>query len=142
MKKSSLNLEIAVPSGIVFIGEIQFLTIATDAGWLKILPGHAALVCTLSYAPLRFLTKDGLEEHFVARGGILKISLEKNSILISTLDCQAVKEMKLANLQEYFAMIKQELNNPTQLSKFKLKFLNEEKLVLEKLLDNLSRTKQ
>lgn len=79
-----LRIQIVTQEGMVFEDSgVDKLTLPGSEGEMGILPGHAALLTTLSYGEMR-ITKGAAEESFVVFGGVAEVRPDRVIVLADT----------------------------------------------------------
>ena len=89
------SLQIITPKGIYFDKEVQSLTIKLSSGYRTILAGHAPLIGSLAYAPMR-LYKDGKLEEFALHGGAINITKDKVSVVCNAIESKTEIDLERA----------------------------------------------
>jgi F0F1-type ATP synthase epsilon subunit len=134
----TFKLTIRTPEKQVYSGKAQFLKLFTETGLIKLFHGHADLTATVNFSPVIFADESGNEEDYVARRGLLRVDCRGNSMDLMVFDCSLKAELSPLHAKEYLKFIEAELAKGTDLSDFKVKYLAEEKLVVEKQLKHLN----
>lgn len=132
----TFDLVIRTPEKEVYQGKVQAVKLVTEEGLIKILPNHASLTGTIAYSPIMLTDAHGTEDDYVARRGLLRVSNEEKSVDIMVFDCTPTKELDPMSAREYLKFLEKELAEGVDVSEFKLAYLKEEKLVVEKQLKN------
>lgn len=134
----TFNLTIRTPEKQVYSGPAIYLKLFTEAGLLKLFPGHADLTGVVTFSPVIFENDHGQEEIYIAKRGLLRVDCQRNSIDLMVLDCQLKAEMNHASSLEYLQFIEKELAQKHDLSDFKIRYMEEEKVMIEKQIKHLS----
>ncbi|MCC7432423.1 F0F1 ATP synthase subunit epsilon [Candidatus Peregrinibacteria bacterium] len=134
----TFTLTIRTPEKQVYSGKAQFLKLFTETGLIKLFPGHADLTATLNFSPVIFADHDGKEEDYVARRGLLRVDCLGNSMDLMVFDCSLKSELSPLHAKEYLKFIETELAKGTDLSDFKVRYLEEERFVIEKQIKYLN----
>jgi F0F1-type ATP synthase epsilon subunit len=135
MKKMTFTIQ--TPQKEIYNSAIKSLKILTEAGLIKILPHHSSLISAVAFGPVIVTDENDLEEDFLARRGVLMVDNSKNAVSLMVMECDKRKEINPITAKEYFDFVVEQLDKGNQLSEFKLKFLQEEKLVMEKQINQL-----
>ena len=78
-----MTLKIISAEDILFQGEVKAVHLPGTMGAFTVLPGHAALISTLTAGPVRFtLEADGSEKIEEIRGGIVDVDNNVVSVCI------------------------------------------------------------
>lgn len=137
MKTFTLNIR--TPEKEVFKGEVSKVKFSDETGELTILPNHASMTATIDFSSLVFTLADGTEEDFMIKRGIAMVYNRQNRVDIDVLECQKTGEMSPVTAEEYLSFLMEKLANRSDLSKFQIDFLEEEKLVIEKQIGYLKK---
>lgn len=80
-KKSNLNLQIVAPEGEIFSGEVKSVVLPGCEGEFGVLPGHLALVTTLSAGIISVEYEDGSTESIAVDWGFAEVGENSVNIL-------------------------------------------------------------
>ncbi|MDD5382670.1 MAG: hypothetical protein PHH60_03335 [Candidatus Margulisbacteria bacterium] len=80
---STFILEILTPDKLLFQGRASALSVKAVDGWLQVLPRHANYMNLLTAGELRLQTEDDTRLKIQHGGGVLEVSKEKVSVLVS-----------------------------------------------------------
>ncbi len=128
----TLNFTIRTPEKQFYQGSVTSIRIRTEKGLIKILPRHATFGATVDFSTLVITGPEGTEEDFIVTRGILMVSNAEKKADLLVLDCRKKSELSQTSAKEYLHFLEDQLAKRSDLSQFKLKYLQEEKLVLEK----------
>jgi F0F1-type ATP synthase epsilon subunit len=129
----TFDLLIQTPDREAYKGPAELLTLSSDTGELQILPGHASLLGTITYTPVR--VKSGTTTmDFVLRQGFVFVDQIKNSVQVLGLSCEKTDEVNEITAKEYLQFVMSKLDKPEELNAYQLKHLEGQKLALEKQL--------
>ena len=74
MKQKILTVQILTPEGPLFEGTAQAAFLPGAVSPFEVLPGHAAIISTLSAGEIRIVPADAAQEsRFAIRGGVVKV---------------------------------------------------------------------
>lgn len=82
MAHQPYTLEILTPEGLVFSGEVEFVSTRTETGSIGIYARHQPLLALLTPSELRVTLEGGQERSFVQGEGYVQVSPEKVLILV------------------------------------------------------------
>lgn len=80
MAEAGFPLTVRTPTGVVFEGPVQSLTVLTPEGFITVLAHHMPLVTLLSEGEMR-ITAAGQERTLVLEGGFLQIDTDGATVL-------------------------------------------------------------
>ncbi len=84
---TSLKLSILSPERRLIQGaEVSELTLTTSEGQIQVLPGHGAMVGTLSTGPFRYVDNAGTSEVGVISTGFFEVAEDNVTVLAETLE--------------------------------------------------------
>ena len=78
----TMQLEIITPSGVVFEGPIESVTLPGSEGEFGVLPGHASLVSLLTAGVIDIHGEAGNNESVAVDWGYAKVSSDKCVVLV------------------------------------------------------------
>lgn len=79
---STIKLEIVTPSGVIYDGNVQVVTLCGKDGEFGVLPGHASLVSLLDAGIISATTANNKEIVVAINGGYAEVTEEKVSTLV------------------------------------------------------------
>ncbi len=126
-----MKLRIQTPEKVILEQEIDGIHMATEAGELSIKDGHAPLFGVINFTHAEITAGDNINTYILRRGTVHMDSM-KNKLDIIVAYAAPLTEQEHVTAKEYLDFIKEELKKGTSLSKFQLKYLEEEKFTLEK----------
>ncbi len=130
----TFDLLIQTPDRECYRGPAELLTVSTDTGEMQVLPGHASLLATITFSPVR-LKNGAHQEEFVLRQGFVFVDQEKNSVQVLGLSCEKTEEVNEVTAKEYLQFVLSKLDKPAELNEYQLRHLEGQKLSLEKQLE-------
>ncbi|MBD3270892.1 hypothetical protein GF376_05190 [Candidatus Peregrinibacteria bacterium] len=136
-QEKTFKLTIRTPDEEIYNGKIKSLKILTEGGWIQVFSNHSTLTGTLSYSPISFIDQNNQEERYVGKRGTLLVSNSMNAVTIILLSCELSSKLSPTNALEYLQFIESELDKKQDLSNFHLEFLEEEKFVIKKEIEEL-----
>ena len=77
-----MTLKILSAEDIVFQGEVKVVHLPGTMGAFTVLPGHAALISTLTPGDVRYTGTDGVEQKVAVGGGIVDVDSDIVSVCI------------------------------------------------------------
>jgi F0F1-type ATP synthase epsilon subunit len=130
---NTFDLLIQTPDHEAYHGPAEVVTLASDSGEMQILPGHASLLGTITYTPLR--VKNGATTmDFVLRQGFVFVDQLANTVRVLGLSCVKTDEINEMTAKEYYEFVMSKLDKPEELNAYQLKHLEGQKLSLERQL--------
>ena len=130
---NTFDLLIQTPDHEAYHGPAEVVTLASDSGEMQILPGHASLLGTITYTPLR--VKNGATTmDFVLRQGFVFVDQVANTVRVLGLSCEKTDEINEMTAKEYYDFVMSKLDKPEELNAYQLKHLEGQKLSLERQL--------
>lgn len=136
----TFTLTIRTPEKLVYTGPAIYLKLFTETGLIKLFPGHADLTATVLFSLIIFENDQGKEEDYIAKRGLLRVDCQGNSIDLMVMDCKFKYELTHIMAEEYLKFIENELVKGHDLSDFKIRYIEEEKLVIEKHIKHIKRS--
>lgn len=97
MAHSPYTLEILTPEGLVFSGEVEFLSSRTETGSIGIYARHQPLLALLAPTELRVTLPGGEIKRFVQGEGYVQVSAERVLLLVE--EALEEKDVDVASLQ-------------------------------------------
>ncbi len=77
-----LHCEIVTPSKIIYDAKVGMVQVPGTSGMFTVLKNHAPIVSNLSKGKIRVIGKDGHEEFFDCKNGVVECKNNKMVILI------------------------------------------------------------
>ncbi|MEI7512211.1 MAG: F0F1 ATP synthase subunit epsilon [Candidatus Uhrbacteria bacterium] len=130
---NTFELLIQTPDREAYRGPADFVTLSSDVGEMQILPGHASMLGTITYSPVR-VKHDKTTLDFVLRQGFVFVDQEANTVNVLGLSCEKTDEVNEITAKEYLQFVLSKLGKPEELNAFQLKHLEGQKMSLEKQL--------
>ena len=81
---NSFDLTVSTPDGIVFSGDAHNISLRGAEGDLAVLPGHIPFITPVTAGNVSVETKDGEVNKFSVGPGILTVSPERVTLLVSS----------------------------------------------------------
>ena len=85
MKDKKLHVSIVTPSKAFYEGEVEYLQIPLNDGFIGVLPDHATLMGVLGFGMLT-LRDDVRDDHFIVDGGFLEIKKNRVTVLANAVE--------------------------------------------------------
>lgn len=95
------TLSMISPQGILFDGEVQFLTVPGFDGSMGVLAGHAPILTTLRPGIVKLTSSSGEETYYAIASGILEVNQSSQALIL------ADEVVKSASLQEANEQLKE-----------------------------------
>ena len=127
------QLEIQSPLHSVFSGEVAKVHMRSDGGDMELMAKHADLTTSISFSPL-VVQHGELTEIFILRNAIACFDNRANKLTILALYAQLDKQVDVSGSQDMLLQIKDMLKNPEKLNQYQIKYLENQKIALEKQL--------
>ncbi len=127
------QLEIQTPLQSVFSGEVAKVHMRSDGGDMELMAKHADLTTSISFSPL-VVQHGELTEIFILRNAIACFDNRANKLTILALYAQLDKQVDVSGSQDILLQIKDMLKNPEKLNQYQIKYLENQKIALEKQL--------
>ncbi|MCK9361010.1 F0F1 ATP synthase subunit epsilon [Patescibacteria group bacterium] len=129
----SFHLLIQTPEREAYKGDADILTLSNDTGEMQVFPGHASMLGSITYSAVK-VDHAQHEEAFVLRQGFVFVDQEKNEVKVLGLSCEKTADLDMVSAKEYLDFILSKLDKPDELNEYQLKFLEGQKLAVEKQL--------
>lgn len=133
MGSSLLHVEIVTPSGTVYRGDADCVTLQTEQGIMQIKPGHADLMGVIEYTPIR-VDYGSEQEHILGRRGVVHVDNTTSVLRVLLSYADHFKHVHIAEVKDYLLRVDSLLATGQKLSDFHITFLNEEKIALESMV--------
>jgi len=78
-----LHCEIVTPDKIIYDGPVGLVTVPSANGKFTLLKNHAPIISVLSEGDIRVIGKDGHENFYKCKSGVLECEANRVTILIS-----------------------------------------------------------
>ena len=127
------QLEIQTPLQSVFSGEVAKVHMRSDGGDMELMAKHADLTTSISFSPL-VVQHGELTEIFILRNAIACFDNRANKLTILALYAELDKQVDVSGSQDMLLQIKDMLKNPEKLNQYQIKYLENQKIALEKQL--------
>ncbi len=129
---TTFNLSIETPLGIIFNEPAISVLLHNELGDMEAFPGHAPLIASILFSKTRIRVTSEREEEFLMRNGVISISADTVKILVE--NCVHNKEVDYETIKDYEKFVLSKLSNPEALSKIQIKYLEEQKSSLERMI--------
>ena len=96
-------LSMISPQGILFDGEVQFVTVPGFDGSMGVLAGHAPILTTLRSGVVKLIASSGEETYYAIASGILEVNQSSQALILAD---EAVKSASLQEANEQVKEIK------------------------------------
>ena len=138
MHEDTFHLLIQTPEATLYNGEASRLSLGTETGEIEILPRHAHLVSTVTFA-LPKVTVGNKEGHntehmFAIRHGSVYFDTEKNHCRVLAFWGQKREEIVHETIAEYLKFVEEKLANHESLNSFQIKYLTDQKESLDEMI--------
>jgi len=127
------QLEIQTPLQSVFSGEVAKVHMRSDGGDMELMARHADLTTSISFSPL-VVQHGEITEIFILRNAVACFDNRANKLTILALYAQLDKQVDVSGSQDMLLQIKDMLKNPDKLNQYQIKYLENQKIALEKQL--------
>lgn len=132
---NSFKLQIQTPLKSVFDGEVNKFSVKTDGGALQFLAKHADLTSSVSFSPAIIETGDNTDV-IVIRNAVLSFDNKSNSLKVLALYAEHQKHIDASESESQLEQIREMLKNPDTLNNYQLRYLENQKIALEKQLQD------
>ncbi|MFZ2682318.1 MAG: F0F1 ATP synthase subunit epsilon [Patescibacteria group bacterium] len=129
----TLRVRIQTPDEEHFDEQASVVTLKTNDGMIQVMPGHVALVGSITASLVVIDTGSHQAKYFV-RNGMVTVEPGGMQVLISVFSCTKDSEVDLATLKEYRDKVAAILKSGEGLSKLQVTFLTNEHIALEQTL--------
>ena len=138
----TFQLTIKAPDHDIFSGEVTKIHLTCEGGDVELMAQHASFTGSVLYSPVVVHTagvdgEPGPKEEYIARNGLFLFDNANNRATLLALHVEKRSEMSLETVQSYLEMIDRQLTEGEALSDFQVKFLEGEKLAVEKQMERL-----
>ena len=130
---NSFKLQIQTPLNSVFNGEVEAFSIKTVGGKIQVLSKHADLTSSVDFSPAVISYGDKTDV-IVIRNAVISFDNKSNTMTVLALYAELESQIDASGTEDQLATIREMLNNPEKLNDYQLKYLENQKIVLEKQL--------
>ena len=130
---NSFKLQIQTPLKSVFNGEVNTFSVRTDGGQIQVLSKHADLTSSVSFSPV-VITHGDMTDVIVIRNAVISFDNRSNTMNVLALYAELEKHIDASSTQNQLKTIRDMLKNPDKLNDYQLKYLENQKIGLEKQL--------
>jgi len=127
-----MHIIVRTPDRTVFDTTAKELHLHTEEGRISIYPKHASYIGAIEYTSMNFTDENGVEEHMVAKKGIVTVSNAENLVEILVINCDRRQELTPVSAETYLQFVMERLDAKRDLTKFQIRFLEGEKIMMEK----------
>ncbi|PIR43409.1 hypothetical protein COV24_03110 [candidate division WWE3 bacterium CG10_big_fil_rev_8_21_14_0_10_32_10] len=135
MAENSFKLKLISPTALYYKGRSSVITLSTKSGVVQILPHHADFLGYFEATSLHIKRDGGDEETFFLQKGFIRFSNKYNSCSITAHRVSKKSELSQIDYTQYLAYIKNLLDREETLDNYTVKFLRDEKVIIEKTLE-------
>lgn len=129
------KLILRTPEQDVFDAEVLSVDFGSEGGDMQVFAGHASTTTTVLFSPVIIETDPGVHITYMVRRGLFLFDNEANEASLLALSCEAQSELSEQSIKEYMATLNEQLEKGESLSQFQVKYLEGEKLAVEKQLE-------
>jgi F-type H+-transporting ATPase subunit epsilon len=79
--EKNIKVEIVTPEGVIFLGDVEKVTLPGVEGEFGVLPGHSSLVSLLAAGIIDIFKEDGTVENVAVDSGYVEVSSDSVTIL-------------------------------------------------------------
>ncbi len=133
-QNNTFEFVIFTPEGSVIKSSVESVSLTLEGGDIQCLPNHASLTGSVEFSPVILKMKEGSETYMV-RNGIFLFDNKSNRASLLVLSSEKKSEMSLETVKEYHDFIVERLKKGDDLSDFQIKYLEGEKVAVEKQLE-------
>lgn len=130
------HLTIRTPYDDIFSGDINALTFEAENGEMQILDDHASITVSIAFSPVLIEGPD-FEDQFFGRNGLFLFDNDNNSGVLLFNHCEKKSEISFQSIKDYADFVTKQLEEGHQMSEFQLLFLKNEKVAVEKQMEEL-----
>ena len=130
---NSFKLQIQTPLKSIFNGEANSFSVRTDGGQIQVLSKHADLTASVSFSPAVISYGDETDV-IVIRNAVISFDNKSNTMTVLALFAEQEKHIDASSTENQLETIREMLNNPDKLNDYQLKYLENQKIGLEKQL--------
>lgn len=135
MSKNTFKFTIQTPEGQAFSDKIISVKLRADNGQMQVMAHHASILATVLFSKVEIETKDGIET-FMTRKGLFNFENKTNEATLLCIYAQKEEEMDISHAKDYLKFIEEQMASGKDLSQFQLKYLEGEKLAIEKQIEH------
>ncbi|MBM3204685.1 F0F1 ATP synthase subunit epsilon [Candidatus Uhrbacteria bacterium] len=128
----SLPFSLLTPDAVLFKGEVESVLVATESGEVEVFEGHAPIGATILFSRLSVRQKHH-EDVYLVRQGFLFADPFHVEVMANAIHKE--KEIDYTDIKGYLEFVTGLLDKPEALNSFQIKHLAEEKIALERNLD-------
>ena len=132
---NSFKLQIQTPLKSVFDGEVNKFSVRSDGGALQLLSKHADLTSSVSFSPTVIEYGDQTDV-IVIRNAVISFDNTSNCLKVLALYAEHQKHIDASESSSQLEHVREMLKNPDTLNSYQLKYLENQKIALEKQLQD------
>ena len=130
---NSFKLQIQTPLNSVFNGEANAFSIKTNGGKIQVLSKHADLTSSVSFSPAVIQHGDKTDV-IVIRNAVISFDNKSNTMTVLALYAEHESQIDTSDTENQLKTIREMLNDPEKLNAYQIKYLENQKIGLEKQL--------
>ncbi len=132
---NSFKLQIQTPLKSVFDGEVNKFSVRSDGGALQLLSKHADLTSSVSFSPTVIEYGDQTDV-IVIRNAVISFDNRSNCLKVLALYAEHQKHIDASESSSQLEQVREMLQNPETLNSYQLRYLENQKIALEKQLQD------
>ena len=131
-----LQVKIKTPEKRYYFGPADSVFLQTGTGEMEVFAGHAPLVGTIGFS--RVLVRAAESEHdFLVRQGLVFMDPDNNTLNVLAYFVEKYADADSKTIKEYMEFILEKLRKREDLNKYQLRYLEEQKLSTQKMMEVL-----
>lgn len=130
------KLIIRTPYDKVFEGDAKSVYLSSEGGDLQCFENHASLSASIQFSPV-VVEEEGKDETYLARNGSFFFDNDKNEAILLVSSCEKKSEISYQSVEDYAKFIEEQLEKGEDLSEFQILFLKNEKVAVEKQIEEI-----
>lgn len=134
MSHKTFKLTLRSPDQTLFDADAVSIKFRAENGQMQVFAHHASITASILFSTAVIETPDGSEEKFIVRRGVFAFNNTTNEANLLANFAEIESEMDTTTAQSYLEFIEAELAKGSDLSKFQLTYLENEKLAVQKQL--------
>ncbi|MFN7160038.1 MAG: FoF1 ATP synthase subunit delta/epsilon [Candidatus Gracilibacteria bacterium] len=133
---SQFTLTIKTPDKTVFEGNAESISLKTETGQITILGHHADFLGSVAYTRI-FVKNQDRSDEYIGRRGLVTFTNTTNNCEVLLIACEPIEEISHVSAAAYLAYVEEALRRGDDLSKSQLKFMEEERIMLVKQMQDI-----
>jgi len=134
MSEGQFQFTLRTPIAEIYSGTVDSVHLETDTGEMEVLVGHASTIGSIQFSVVK-IRRDKHVDEYVVRQGILSIDESGDSARIIAQYIEKRSDMRVRSLEEYRTFILDRLKEPERLSKYQVKFLENQRTSVERSME-------